>query len=236
MPSRRRSGSCGPSAARGAAVGLLPPSDTNAASYFLGSFGKLLTPPTRTPSAEFCSVTSSASAGRVKAGGGVSRDRKCVIVPAVAGATSACSCEHKKEYKKCVKTVRFETVDEDNLTNEHIAVALRTEAEFCSVMDPLYATVRKRNNPPEQPQQQRPINMPQAPLPESYAGREEGFRPYRSFRQKNTNCHQQQQSLDTSQHQLHQHRDNARRYNSSQQQQWHVRQNTEIWSGGYKVN
>jgi hypothetical protein len=222
-------------------VGLPPSSDTNAASYFLGSFGKLLTPPTRTPSADYCSVTSSASAaGRVKAGGGVSRDRKCVIVPAVAGGTSACSCEHKKEYKKCVKTVRFETVDEDNLANEHIADSLRTtDAELFSVMDPLYATVRKRNNPPEQPQQQRPINMPQAPLPDAYAGREEGFRPYRSFRQKNTSCHQQQQSLDISQHQLHsqQHRDNARRYNSSsQQQQWHVRQNTEIWSGGYKVN
>jgi hypothetical protein len=123
------------------------------------------------------------------------------------------------------------------LANEHIADALRTtDAELFSVMDPLYATVRKRNNPPEQAQQQRPINMPQAPLPEAYVGREEGFRPYRSFRQKNSNYHQQQQSMDTSQHQLQQHRDNARRYNSNQQQQWHVRQNTEIWSGGYKVN
>lgn len=208
MPSRLRSGSCGPSAARGATDN----------SYFLGSFGKLLSPPTTPPRSAGC-VTSEACC-RVKARG--SRDRKCVIARELTTTPPSCEPPRRQQSGKCVKMVRFETVQDDNRANEQIA-ADSLNASGMEVAEPLYATVRKRNSPSEHPPQplQRQIgNMP--------AGREEGFRPYRSLR--HSNC--SQTSVGG--------RQETRHHDSNGQQQhhqhtWHVRQNTEIWSSGYKV-
>ena len=231
MPSRQRSGSCGPSAARGAAC--VPPTSN---SYFLSSFGKLLTPPT-TPllsskSANCCSRVTSSPECRVKVKG-LSRDRRCVI-PTTSSApageeTPPSSCDSKRHRPpgKCVKTVRFETVQDDNKANEQHQASLRSEDERLSEarsMEPLYATVRKRNNPPEMPQLQRHVDMPQAP------SREEGFRPYRSFRQSSSNHHN---NLESSH--LHSNSSSSRHHHNNHQHTWHVRQNTEIWSSGYKV-
>jgi hypothetical protein len=230
MPSRRSC--CGPSAARGASVAL-PPS--SAASYFLGSFGKLLTPPTppHTQSGQLVDNVTSSECRQVKA---ASRDRKCVIVAAEVNQTTpqSSSCEHKRY--KCVKSVRFETVQDDNRANEQIAAEarLKTAEDAVQVMaeEPLYATVRKRNNnntssPPEQSQRQ--VDMPQLPP------REEGFRPYRSFRQSSSSnssmCANSSNQMDQ-----HSRGNSSRQHNSGHQQHtWHVRQNTEIWSSGYKV-
>ncbi len=228
MPARLRSGSCGPSAARGAASAhqccrvAAPSSSTT--SYFLGSFGKLLTPPTTPGSAEPI-VTSLSSEHRVKAIS--SRDRKCVTARRELLLTPPPSRSEQQSCGKSVKSVRFETVQDDNRANELLLADLTInvgEEAVMEIAEPLYATVRKRSNPSEQ-SLQRQVDMPQPP-------REQGFRPYRSLRQNNSNSALRQQHAE---HHRHAANNSSRQPHHQQQHTWHVRQNTEIWSSGYKV-
>ena len=107
-----------------------------------------------------------------------------------------------EEKRKSVKSVRFSdhSVEEENSVNERLDG---------SVMDPLYATVRKRNSAtkersgsvPQVPLNIQPTEPMFQPTEQVFQPSEQGFRPYNNIRQGR-----------------------------------HFRQNTDLWIHGYKVN
>jgi hypothetical protein len=105
--------------------------------------------------------------------------------------------------------------------------------------EPLYATVHKRANPPELAHQRPVVHIPQV-AQDINTGQEQGFRPYRSFRQSGSSqphynsCQQQQQCLNNH-HVNSSNLQQIHRHNNNHHPAWHVRQKTEIWSDGYKV-